>query len=283
MSATSIKRRKKRFSSKKLIIHLVLIFGVILTVTPFVWMILTSFKTLSESTMVPPTIIPKKFNIKNYTDAVKTLPYGHFYYNTIVSTVAKTVGQVFLCSMAAYAFARIKFPGRNIIFITILSILMVPSYIFLLPQYMIIQKIGLLNSVSALILPGLFSVFGIFLLRQFFMTLPLELEEAAILDGCNQFQIYYKVMLPLAVAGHVALAIFVALWSWNDLMWPLIVNTSPDKMTLSAGLASLQGQHVTNFPILMAGTVLAIWPMIVLFIIFQKSFVEGIALTGSKS
>lgn len=280
--ANITKERKKNRDYQKLAVHLVLIFGVIITVTPFVWMILTSLKTLAESTQIPPTIIPEKFHWKNYSEAVKTLPYLNFYYNTIISTVIKTVGQVFLCSMAAYAFARIEFPAKNIIFMIVLSVLMVPSQIFLLPQYMIIQKLGLLNSIAAIVLPGLFSAFGTFLLRQFFLTLPDELEESAILDGCNHFQIYWKIMMPLAKAGLIALTIFVALWSWNDLMWPLIVNTSTDKLTLSAGLASLQGQHVTNFPILMAGTVLAIWPMIILFIIFQKSFVEGIALTGTK-
>ncbi len=184
--------------------------------------------------------------------------------------------------MAGYAFARIDFPGRDIIFIIILSVLMVPGQIFLIPQFMIIKKLGLLNSIPALILPGLFSAFGTFLMRQFFMTLPKELEESAILDGCNQFQIFWKIMLPLVKPGLVALAISTCLYCWNSLMWPLIVNTSVDKMTLSAGLASLQGQHSTNYPVMMAGTVLAIWPMILAFIIFQKQFIEGIASTGTK-
>lgn len=268
--------------NKKILIHAILIFGVIITITPFIWMILTSLKTLGESTLIPPVILPKKLNWANYADAVSTLPFAKFYMNTIISTIAKTIGQVIFCSMAAYAFARIEFPGRDFIFMIVLSVLMVPGQIFLLPQYMIIQKMGLLNTIPALILPGLFSAFGTFLLRQFFMTLPKELEEAAMLDGCNHFKTYWSIMMPLAKPGMTALAIFTALWSWNDLMWPLIVNTSPDKMTLSAGLASLQGQHLTNYPVLMAGSVLAIWPMIILFIIFQKSFVEGIAMSGSK-
>ncbi|MCX7884161.1 MAG: carbohydrate ABC transporter permease [Caloramator sp.] len=273
---------KFKLNYSKILVHLILILGVIFTITPFLWMILTSFKTLTESTMIPPIIIPKRFCFENYKDAVSTLPFLTFYKNTIISTIAKTVGQVILCSMAAYSFARIEFPGRDIIFILILSVLMVPGQIFLLPQYIIIKKLGLLNTIGALILPGLFSAFGTFLLRQFFMTIPKELEEAAILDGCNHFRIYWNIMMPLAKPGLTALAIFTALWSWNDLLWPLIVNTSNEKMTLSAGLASLQGQHLTNFPVLMAGSVLAIWPMIVLYIIFQKSFVEGIALTGTK-
>lgn len=275
--------KKKNIKGKKILIHIVLILGVLITVTPFAWMILTSLKTLSESTQIPPVIFPKKAMWSNYSEVLKTLPFSTFYMNTIISTICKTVGQVILCSMAAYAFARINFPFKNVIFIIILSVLMVPGQIFLLPQYMIMQKLGLLNTLRALIIPGLFSAFGTFLLRQFFMTLPTELEEAAILDGCNHFSIYWRIMMPLAKPGLTALAIFTALWSWNDLMWPLIVNTSSEKMTLSAGLASLQGQHLTNFPMLMAGSVMAIWPMIVIFIIFQKAFVEGIAFTGSKS
>lgn len=277
-----MKENKVKVINKKFFIHLVLILGVVVTVTPFIWMLLTSLKTLGESTQVPPVIFPKKAMWSNYLEVLKTLPFKQFYLNTIISTVFKTVGQLIFCSMAAYAFARINFPLRNIIFVLILSVLMVPGQIFLLPQYMIIQKLGLLNSITALILPGLFSAFGTFLLRQFFMTLPDELEEAAILDGCNHFQIYWKIMMPLAKPGLVSLAVFTALWSWNDLMWPLIVNTATEKLTLSAGLASLQGQHGTNFPLLMSGSVMTVLPMLVLFIIFQKQFIEGIAFTGGK-
>lgn len=273
--------RKKDHS--KLIVHILLIFGVIVTIIPFVWMILTSFKTIGESMQIPPVIIPKSWNLNNYANALSILPFESFYFNTVVSTLAITCFQIFFCSMAAYAFARISFPFRNEIFVIILSVLMVPPQIFLLPQYIIIQNLGLLNTVYALILPNIFSAFGTFLLRQFFMTLPKELEEAATLDGCNHFMIYFKIMLPLSKPGLVALAIYTALSAWNNLMWPLIVNSSVNKMTLSAGLASLQGQHGTNFPVLMAGSIMAIWPMIVVFMVFQKQFIEGIAFTGSKS
>lgn len=267
---------------RKLLIHVILILGAIVMVGPFLWMILTSIKSLAEAVHVPPIIFPSTFQWSNYLDVFQSLPFGEFYWNTFITTVFKTVGQLFLCSLAAYAFARIKFPGRNFFFILFLSVLMVPPQAFLIPQYQIISNLGLLNTLTALVLPGLFSAFGTFLLRQFFMTMPDELEEAAKLDGCNHFQIYWKVMLPLAKPGLIALAIFTIIWSWNDLLWPLIVNSSPEKMPLSAGLASLQGQYSTNYPILMAGTFLASWPLIIIFIIFQKKFVEGIALSGSK-
>lgn len=267
---------------KHLWIHLVLIIGAVIMVIPFIWMILTSLKTYAESVQVPPKIFPKVFQWHNYKEVFDLLPFFKFMLNTFIVTVIRTIGQLFLCSIAAYAFARISFPGRNVLFILVLSVLMVPSQVFLLPQYMIMVKLNWLNTLQAVIVPGLFSAFGTFLLRQFFMGLPKELEEAARLDGCNHFQIYWKIILPLAKPGLIALGIFTALWSWNELMWPLIVNSSSEKMTLSVGLSSLQGQYVTNYPILMAGSFLAILPMLILFMFLQKRFIEGIAITGGK-
>ncbi|SCY44041.1 carbohydrate ABC transporter permease [Alkaliphilus peptidifermentans] len=273
---------KKRQKNHHFWIHFVLITGVVITITPFIWMILTSLKTLGESTQIPPVILPDSPQWKNYVEVQQRLPFLRFYYNTIVYTAVRTIGQLILCSMAGYAFARIEFPGKKAIFIIMLSVLMIPSQSFLLPQFMIMARFKLLNTLRALIIPGLFSAFGTFLMRQFFMQIPKELEEAAILDGCNHFQIYKNIMLPLVKPGLTALAITCILASWNQLMWPLIVNTSIEKMTLSAGLASLAGQHHTNYPVSMAGAVLAIWPMIVVFLLFQKQFIEGIASTGSK-
>lgn len=266
----------------KLIIHAVLILGALFMVAPFIWMILTSFMSLSESTRVPPVLIPARLRWENYQRVFTSFQFLRFYWNTFSTTVAKVVGQVVFCSMAAYAFARIRFPGKEFLFILIISVLMVPSQAYVIPRYMIMMELGWLNTLKALIVPGLTSSFGTFLLRQFFMSLPAELEESATLDGCNHFQIYYKIFAPLAKSGMIALAIFTAMWSWNDLMWPLIVNSSPLKMTLSAGLSSLQGQYGTDFPLLMAGSLMAIAPMIVMFIMLQNHFVEGIALTGTK-
>lgn len=272
---------KKRIFSR-LIIYAILVLGIVVTLLPFVWMILTSFKTQSEAVKVPPVIFPKAWNLQNYLAVFKMLPFGKMYFNTILTAVVTVAGQLLLCSLAAYAFARIHFPGRNIIFTCLLAVLMVPSSFFILPQYLLIQKIGLLNTLPALFIPYLFSAFGTFLLRQFFMALPDELEDAARLDGCNYFLIYARIMLPLIRSGLVALGILTLRFAWNDLMWPLIVNTSTEKMTLSAGLAFMQGQYITDYPVMMAGAVLAILPLLVLFAIFQKQFVEGIALSGIK-
>ena len=160
---------------------------------------------------------------------------------------------------------------------------MVPGQIFLLPQYLIIQDMNLLNTIPALFIPGLFSAFGTFLLRQFFMTIPKELEEAAVIDGCSRLRIFFSIILPLSKPALISISIFALLYGWNSLLWPLIVNTSPDKMTLSAGLATLNGQYATNYPLVMAGSFMAIIPLIIAFFIFQKQFIEGIALSGSKN
>ena len=252
-------------------------------VFPFLWMILTALKTKRESISIPPTFFPEEFQWQNFTEIFTVMPFGQFYLNTFISTAVITLGQVFLSAMAAYAFARIDFPFKKVLFILMLSVLMVPGQIFLLPQYLIIQDMNLLNTIPALFIPGLFSAFGTFLLRQFFMTIPRELEEAAIMDGCSRIRIFFSIILPLSKTALISVSIFALLYGWNSLLWPLIVNTSPEMMTLSAGLATLNGQYSTNYPLIMAGSFLAIIPLILVFFIFQKQFIEGIALSGSKS
>lgn len=273
---------KSRSNTKKLFVHLALLLGVGVTVFPFLWMVLTSFKTVGEAMQIPPTFFPKQFLVAAYGQIITALPFARVYLNTIISTVVTTIVQVMFCSMAAYAFARIEFPFKNVIFVLILSVLMVAGQIFLIPQYQIIQKLGLLDTIPALFLPNLFSAFGTFLLRQFFMSLPKELEEAAFLDGCSRYQIFWKIMLPLTKPGIVSLVIFTAKFAWNDFMWPLIVNTSPKMMTLGPALSTLQGQYTTKYPMQMAGAVMAVIPIIVLFFIFQKQFIEGVAQSGIK-
>ena len=266
----------------KLFIHILLIAGTLFMIIPFLWTLLTSFKTVSESIQVPPKIFPKEYNFRNYFNVVRTLPFLNFYVNTILVILIRVIVSTFFAAMAAYAFARIKFPGRDILFMFVLIQMMVPGQIFLIPQFLMVQKLGMLNSIPALVFPGLVTAFGTFLLRQFFMGLPTELEEAAVIDGANRWQIFIKIMLPLARSGMVSLSIFTALFAWKELMWPLIVNSTLNKMPLSAGLAQVIGQFATDYPVLMAGSVLAIIPMIIVFIIFQKQFISGVALSGGK-
>jgi multiple sugar transport system permease protein len=267
--------------SRSPLTHALLTIGAIGMVAPFVWQFLTSLKTLPHATHVPPTLVPDG-RWSNYSQIFDLLPFGEQFLNTLVMTAARSLGQVIFCAMAAYAFARLRFPGRTFLFGLFLSVLMVPPQLFIIPQYEIISKLGWLNSLPALIVPGLFSAFGTFLLRQFFLGLPVELDEAARLDGANPLRIWWSVMMPLARPGLVALGILTTIWSWNDFFWPLVVNNDPEKMTLSAGLASLQGQFMTDYPVLMAGSLLASLPVIAVFVVMQRQFVQGIAFTGTK-
>ena len=189
---------------------------------------------------------------------------------------------VLFSSMAGYAFAKLKFRGKNILFGIVLIQMSLPSQIFIIPQYQMVAKMGMANTIFALVFPGLVSAFGVFFLRQAYMSIPDEVGEAAYLDGCNQWQTFYKIMFPLTGTSVAALTIFTAVFAYGDLMWPLVVNSDLKMMTLSSGLSTLRGQFTTNFPVLMAGSLLAMLPMVVLYLIFQRQFVEGIAGTGGK-
>ncbi|HEM3939790.1 TPA: carbohydrate ABC transporter permease [Streptococcus suis] len=250
---------------------------------PFVWMVLTSFKTVTESTQMNPFhFLPSKWMVSNYTEAIRTNNFPILYLNTILMMLWRIFSSVMFSAMAAYAFARLEFPGRNVLFGLVLFQMMVPPQLFVIPQYLMIDQLGMRNTIFALVFPGIVSAFGTFLLRQFFMGLPKELEESAKLDGCNIGQTFFKVMLPLAKSGLIALAIFTALFAFKDLLWPLIINSEADKATLSSALSKIQGAYAVNYPQLMAASVLAIWPMLVLYVIFQKQFIQGIATSGGK-
>lgn len=249
---------------------------------PFVLELLISVETLAESQAVPLVLIPQDWQWSNYADVFRDIPFEHMLVNTVLMTVARTGGQLVFCALAGYAFARLRFRGRSVVFGLFLSVLMVPSQLLLLPQYEIISGLHLLNSLPALFLPGMFSAFGTFLMRQFFLQLPANLQEAAYIDGAGPLRTFIHVMLPLARPGLIALAILVIIWSWNDLLWPLVVNTNADTMPVSAGLATLQGEYITNYPVLMAGSFMASVPLIVVFIVFQRHFIEGVAFSAVK-
>jgi multiple sugar transport system permease protein len=262
--------------------YVLLILGSLIMVFPFVWSLLTSFKTLNESLKVPPALLPQSWQLVSYEDVVTAYPFHLFFFNTFGMIIIRLLSTLLISSMAAYAFARIPFFGRGYLFLVCLIPMMVPSQIFIYPQYMIAVKLKITNSILGLALPGIASTFGIFMLRQHFMTIPDALEEAAILDGCGRGRIFLSIMLPLSKTPLISLGIFTALFAYKDLMWPLICNTKIETMTLSSGLAYLQGQYTTHYPQLMAGSIIAMLPMIILFIIFQKQFIGGIATTGLK-
>ncbi|WNO78678.1 carbohydrate ABC transporter permease [Streptococcus suis] len=263
--------------------HVFLILVAMGMLIPFVWMVLTSFKTVTESTQMNPFhFLPSNWMVSNYTEAIRTNNFPILYLNTILMMLWRIFSSVMFSAMAAYAFARLEFPGRNFLFGLVLFQMMVPPQLFVIPQYLMIDQLGMRNTIFALVFPGIVSAFGTFLLRQFFMGLPKELEESAKLDGCNIGQTFFKVMLPLAKSGLIALAIFTALFAFKDLLWPLIINSEADKATLSSALSKIQGAYAVNYPQLMAASVLAIWPMLVLYVIFQKQFIQGIATSGGK-
>ncbi len=280
MKSNASLRRANALS--KFLTYFFLIVGSLVMVFPFVWMLLTSSKTVPESMQIPPTIFPAQLMLDNFREAIASLPFGRLYINTALMVFFRVVCAVFFSSMAGYAFAKLKFRGKNILFMVVLVQMSLPSQIFIIPQYQMVAKMGMANTIFALVFPGLVSAFGVFFLRQTYLSIPDEVGEAAYLDGCNQWQTFYKVMFPLTGTSVAALTIFTAVFAYGDLMWPLVVNSDLKMMTLSSGLATLKGQFSTNFPVLMSGSLLAMLPMVILYLIFQRQFVEGIAGTGGK-
>ncbi len=274
---------RERLRSRHLVTHVVLMAGALLMVSPFLWQFLTSLKTLGESTRIPLTVLPASPRWENYSAFFDIVPVGSMAVNSFLALVLRVAGQLLVASLAAYVFARLRFRFRGPLLAGFLVVLMVPPQLFVIPQYEVIRTMGWLNSVQALALPGMFSAFGVFVLYQFMRTLPTELDEAARMDGANPLQIYLRIILPLCRPALAALTILTSLFSWNDLLWPLIVNTVPDRMTLPVGLATLQGAQGTDYPVLMAGSLLTILPMVLVFVLLQKQFIRGIAMSGIKA
>ncbi len=264
-------------------VYLVLALIIALIVAPFLWMVSSAFKDQTAIYASPPEWIPSAPTTVNFFDAWTQVPFGWFLTNSLKVATSITVGQLITCSLAAYAFARLRFPGREIIFGIYLSSLMVPSQVTIIPQFILMRHLGLIDNHASLILPGLASAFGTFLLRQFFMTVPRELEEAAIIDGCGLLGVLLYVILPLSVSALAALAIFTFNGAWNDFFNPLIFLSSPQNLTLPAGLALLQGQFSATSPaIMLAGVCMAVLPVLFVFMIGQRYIVEGITMTGLK-
>ena len=286
MKKNSLGASKSRLT---VLTYVFLILGAVIMIFPFVWMILTSLKTVAESNATPPVIFPREgLQWKNFVEATTSLPFLKLYLNTALMVFFRVICAVAFSSMAGYAFAQLEFRGKKLLFGIVLVQMSLPSQIFIIPQYQMVAKLGQAvpflgaNTIFALVFPGIVSAFGVFFLRQTYMGIPKEVGEAAYPDGCNQWQTFYKVMFPLTGTSVAALTIFTAVFAYADLMWPLVVNSDLNMMTLSSGLATLRGQFSTNFPVLMAGSLLAMLPMVILYLIFQKQFIEGIASTGGK-
>jgi multiple sugar transport system permease protein len=249
-------------------------------VVPFLWMISSSLKADNEVLAYPPVWIPSDVQWGNYLKVLVLLPFGRYLLNTTVVSITVTALEVLTSSLAAYSFARLRFPGRDRLFLLYLGTLMVPGQVTIIPNFLLISLFGWVNSYTALILPAAFTAFGTFLLRQFFLSIPPELEQAARIDGCGYFGIYRHIILPLSGPALATLAIFSFTAQWNSFLWPLIVTNSDDFRTLTVGLSYFQDEYATQFNYMMAGSVLNIIPILVVFLLLQRYFVRGIALTG---
>lgn len=275
--------RKKREMLFHFPIHLILIPIALLMALPFVLMCATSFKEAGDIFTYPPRILGKVFTWENYSWLFNKVPFTQYFMNSLKITIIVTVGQLFTSSLAGYVFAKLKFKGRDKLFFVYLATLMVPGHVTLIPNFIIFKFMGLIDTHMSLILPALATAFGTFLMRQFFVTIPDDLSEAAKIDGCSQFGIFSRIFLPLCKPALATLGIFTFNATWTDYLGPLVFLISPKKLTLTVGVAALQGTYATNWGVLMAGLTISVIPVLILFFAAQDFFVKGIVMTGMKA
>jgi multiple sugar transport system permease protein len=267
--------------------HLVLIPATIVLIFPFAWLLITSIETPAEALHFPPILTPHHLDFGNYPQALQAAPFGRFFINSAVVAVTTVVANVVMCSLAGYAFARFRFAGRGLLFALIMTTLMVPFQVTMIPQYLITKWLGInalaeagLNHIGALIVPNAATAFGVFFLRQFFRTLPIEYEEAARVDGASRLTVFWRIVLPLSGPALSTLAALTFLDSWNAFLWPLIAVNRTSQMTLPLGLAMFQSAHSTEWTLLMAGNVMSLIPIMIVFFAAQRYFVRSAAATG---
>ena len=273
-------RRRPGSRAGNLAAHVVLLLGSGVMLLPFLWMLSTSLKRPPEIFTYPPVWIPGTIEWSNYRSAIDAMPFGRFYLNSLFVATSVTLLQLLTSSLSAFAFARLRFRGRNAIFLLYLATLMIPFQVTMIPNFILMRYLGWFDTYQALILPPAFSAFSTFLLRQYFLSIPLDLDEAARIDGATSWRIWWQVTLPLSGPVLAALAIFVFLNSWNDFLWPLIITNSIEMRTLPVGLSAFQSQYGVRWNLLMAGSVIAMVPVLVVYILGQKWFVRGVTLTG---
>lgn len=266
----------------RVVLTIFLVLGALAILFPFVWMLMTSLKPEPEVITYPPHLFPRHFTVQAYQDVWSQIRFGRLFLNSVVFAGGVTVVSLTLDSLTAYALARLQFPGRELIFWLIIATLMVPFQVLLVPVFLQVFDLHLLNTYAGLIIPRATNGFGIFLLRQFFMSIPRDFDEAARLDGAGEFYIFRKITLPLSLPALATLGIFHFTFNWNDFLWPLIITTNDDMRTLPAGLAVFSGQHETQYNLMMAGAVLTLLPLLIAFLFLQRYFIRGIALTGLK-
>jgi multiple sugar transport system permease protein len=266
----------------KIAAHLVLFAGAVTMILPFVWMISTSLKQLSEVFVFPPSLFGEKIQWANYMRISDRFPFDIYFMNSVKITVTVVIAQLLTSSMAGFVFARLRFRFREPLFGLYLATMMVPAQVTMIPNFIIMRYYNLIDTHWSLILPALVSAFGTFLLRQFFLTIPVSLEDAAKMDGCTPFGVYWRVFIPLSKPAMATLGVFVFMGTWNDFLAPLVYINTQSKMTLPLGLSAMQGMYSTDWPVLMAGTVITVLPLIVIFLLAQDFFIKGVTLSGLK-
>ncbi|MET8910989.1 carbohydrate ABC transporter permease [Micromonospora sp. NPDC004551] len=265
------------------VLHIVLGLGLLAVAGPFVWMALASVKPEREIRAVPPTWWPETFTLDNFRELFSRLDFPLYFLNSVLVATAVTVGNLLFCSLVGYALAKLRYPGKRILFLAVLGMLMVPGMVTFVPQFVLVSNMGLTNTYAGLILPFLVGPFGVFLMRQFLQSIPDELIEAARVDGAGEFRIFWRVVLPLCRPALATLGILTFLGSWNNFLWPLVVATTEDKYTLPVALALYSvGQNRTDYGLLLSGAVVVVLPVLIVFLFLQRHFLRGIATTGIK-
>lgn len=270
------------FMVKKILTYTFLTVAAIVTLTPFLWMLSTSLKDMGEVFVYPPEFIPKTVVWSNYIQAWTSSNFYRYFFNTAFVAIAVVIGQVFTSSLSAFSFSRLKYHGRDKIFLIYLATMMIPAQVTMIPNFILIKTFNWLNSFPALIFPMMFTAFGTFLLRQFFLTIPTELDEAAVIDGAGYFRIYSTIILPLSRPALATLSVFSFMGSWNSFLWPLIVVNTDEMRTLTLGLINFRGYYTAQWNLIMTATMISVIPIMLLYLSAQKYFIEGIALTGVK-
>lgn len=274
---------RTRDRTARVVLYVILGLGLLVVVGPFLWMALSSVKPEAEIRAVPPTWLPETFTLQNYRDLFNRLDFPLYFFNSTLVAALVTAGNLLFCSLLGYALAKLRYPGKRALFLVVLGMLMVPGMVTFVPQFVLVSNLGLANSYAGLVLPFLAGPFGVFLMRQFLLSIPDDLLEAARVDGAGEFRIFWQVVLPLCRPALATLGILTFLGSWNNFLWPLVVATTEDKYTLPVALALYSiGQHKTDYALLLAGAVVVVLPVLVVFLVMQRYFLRGIATTGLK-
>lgn len=263
--------------------YAILILFALFMIVPFLWMLSTSLKTDQYLLTLPPKFFAKPLSIESYQVLFAVFPLLRMIGNSLLVAILTTIGRLLTSAMAAYAFARMRFRGSRVLFIVYLATLMVPQQVTIIPLFILMKHFGWINTYFGLIVPGLFSAFGTFMLRQYFLSLPRDLDESAFIDGASHFDVFWRIILPLSKPALATLTVFLFMGSWNDFLWPLFIVREEFMMTLPVGLATLHGQHLSQWNLIMAGSVISVIPMIVLYLFAQKYVVQGFVRSGLKS